>query len=142
MGYDLLTMRWRASAVMYKYGACRISMHPAHLCVGGAGGVARERLASALRLDAGEPLELLGLDRDTASEADLAGGTLDEGHTVRVEGLVDGGSAGLGAGEGNAASLGGLERLGLVAGTELLDDGGLHRELDQVEGEEPDDVLM
>lgn len=116
---------------------------PVHLCVGSAGRVAGEGRASALRLDGAEPLELFGLDRDPSSKADLAGGALDEGDTVRVEGLVDGGSAGLGASEGNTSCAfeGSLVHSGFVAGTERLDDGGLHRELDQVKGEEPDDVL-
>lgn len=114
-----------------------------HLCrgVGGAAGVACESLASALGLDAAEPLELLGLDRDSASKADLAGGAFDEGDTIGVEGLVDRGGAGLGADQGNTAFLGSLGGSERVASTELLDDGCLHGELDQVKGEEPDDVL-
>lgn len=73
------------------------------------------------------------------SEPDSPCNTLEERHTVGVQALVDRRSAGLGAGKGNTR--GGLRgELRLVTLAEVLDDGGLHRELDPVEGDEPDDV--
>ena len=54
---------------------------------------------------------------------------------------MDGSSARGGAGEGDAG-LGLLGDGGEMAVTEVLDDRGLHRELDQVHGQEPDDVLQ
>ena len=108
-----------------------------------ARGVTREDGASLRSLDRGEATELLGLDRDLLPEADLVGGAAEERDTVRVERLVDRRSTGLGARDGNArrdlSSLGADGALVTVA--EVLDDRGLHRELDEVHGREPDDVL-
>jgi len=96
-------------------------------------------LTGACGLDTREALEFLRLHRNLA-KADLASGPLDEGHAVRVQRLVHRGSARLGAGEGNTA--GGLVTFALFATlAEVLDDGGLHGELDQVKREEPDNVL-
>lgn len=96
-------------------------------------------------LDATQPPELVGgHPGGIAAEADLAGSAADEADTVGVERLVQGGGARLGADERNLASGGlgdGGGDLALLAGTEVLDDRGLHGELDQVEREEPDDVL-
>ena len=100
--------------------------------------------AGARGLDRAEALELLGLHRDLRAEADLARRAADERDTVRVERLVNRGRARLGAGDGHTGgSLRGLvaERR-LVAVAEVLDDRGLHRELDQVRGQGPDDVLQ
>jgi hypothetical protein len=36
-------------------------------------------------LDTAESLQFLRLDRDLSTKANLAGGPLDEGHTVRVQ---------------------------------------------------------
>jgi hypothetical protein len=102
--------------------------------------VARKRRTDALGLDAAEALELLGLHRDLRAEAHLARRALDERHTVRVQGLVDRRRAGLGARDGDAVR-GFVCSLGLVPLAERLDDGGLHRELDPVERDEPYDVL-
>lgn len=96
-------------------------------------------------LDAAEALELFGLHRnvDLAAKADLASGPLDERHTVGVQRLVDRSDTRLGAGEGDTSAGRGLASdLGFVTSTESLDDGSLHRELDPVERDEPDDVLI
>ena len=88
------------------------------------------RRAGLRGLDAAEALELLGLDENAASEANLARRATDEGRAVEVETLVDRGGAGLGARERDTLGLGGdlLDGLALVAGMEPLDDRGLHRE--------------
>lgn len=108
-------------------------------------GVPGEDSAGLGGLDTGEPLELVGSHLGgVGAEADLAGSTTDEADTVGVEGLVDGGSAGLGASERNLAVSLLSDHLGNLAGlalAEVLDDGGLHGELDKVERQEPDDVL-
>ena len=116
---------------------------PSSRLCGWSRGMAREHGARLRGLDTREAAKLLGLDRDLLSKADLVGGTTQEADTIRVEGLVDRGSARLGTGDRDAA--GGLASLlaetGLMAVTQVLDDGCLHRELDQVHGHEPDDVL-
>jgi hypothetical protein len=56
---------------------------------------------------------------------------------------VNGGSTGGGLDQGNASG----SKAGLVGGTsvttlaKVLDDGSFHSKLDEIEGEEPDDVL-
>jgi hypothetical protein len=97
-----------------------------------------------LCLDAAEALEFFGLHRDVnlAAKADLASSPLDERYTVGVERFVDRSDTRLGAGERDTGTGGGLASdLGFVTSTKGLDDGGLHRELDPVERDEPDDVL-
>ena len=95
-------------------------------------------------LDAGESLELLWLDGNLSTEANLAGSPLDKGHTVGVQRLVDRRSTGSGLDQGDtSSSKGGLGSCTtLTALTEILDDGSLHGELHEIEREEPDDVLM
>ena len=96
--------------------------------------------ASTRSLDRAEALELLGLHRDLLAEADLAGGTTDERHTVRVERLVNRRRARLSASDGDAALLRLLGNSLVVTLAETLDDRRLHRELDQVKRDKPDDV--
>ena len=88
-------------------------------------------------------MELIALDANPATETDLASGAADEANTVGVERLVDGSSTGLSASDGNTrlAGLGLGVLLGLALLAQVLDDGSLHRELDQVERDVPDDVL-
>ena len=95
-------------------------------------------------LDAGESLQLLGLDGNLSTEANLAGSPLDEGHTVGVQRLVDRGSTGSGLDQGDTgSSKGSLGSCAAVAAlTEILDDGSLHSKFDEIEREEPNDVLM
>ena len=99
-----------------------------------------ENATSARGLDGTEALKFFGLHGDLRAEADLAGSTADEGDTVGVHGLVDGGSTGLCASQGNTFR--GLGRNDLVvAVTDPFDDGSFHGEFDQIEGEEPNNVL-
>jgi len=93
-------------------------------------------------LDAAESLQLLRLDGNLSTKANLASGSLDEGHTVRVQRLVDRGSTRNGLDQGNASSSEGSLRGGttLAALADILDDGSLHGKLDKVEREEPNDV--
>ena len=101
----------------------------------------RERRTRLRCLDRAEPPQLIRLNMDSTTEADLARRAPDERHTVRVQALVDGLSAGLGADERNTTGVAGLGLGGvLVALTEVLDGDGLRRELDGVGREEPDDV--
>lgn len=65
-------------------------------------GVAREDGTSLLGLDGAEALQFLGAHFNPVAEADFAGGAAEETDTVRVEGFVDGGGAGLGAGHRDA----------------------------------------
>ena len=104
----------------------------------------REDAAGARSLDRAEALELLGLHGDLLAEANLARRAADERHTVRVQRLVDGRRTRLSTRDGNARrDLSGLGADGaLVTVAEVLDDRGLHRELDQVRGQGPDDVLQ
>ena len=105
--------------------------------------MASEYGARLRSLKAREAAEFLGLDRNLLPEADLVSGTAQEGDTVGVERLVNGGSTRLSAGDRNAA--GRLARLlaegGLVTLAQVLDDRGLHCELNQVHGQEPNNVL-
>ena len=78
---------------------------------------------------------------DPTTEANLARRTADERHTVRVELLVNRGRARGRASHGDAGLLGVLSDNLVVTLAEILDDRGLHRELDEIEGEEPNDVL-
>ena len=90
-----------------------------------------------------EPLQLLGLDADTSSKSNLPCCSSKESDTVRVQGFVDGSSPRLCAGNGD--TIGGLRRLLSSLETsvaEIFDDCGLHRELDPIERDEPDDVLQ
>ena len=102
-----------------------------------------KRLASVCGLDACKPLEL-GLAHLHAlpAKANLARRALDKRHTVRVQTLVEGAHTRLRPRHrhalGRARDLPRHPRL--VAPAEVLDHGGLHRELDQVERQEPDDV--
>lgn len=108
-------------------------------------GVASQCRADPLSLDTAEALQLLRLHGDLATEADLASGALDERDTVGVERLVDGGSAGLGASDGDtlaSSSSGSLCDGRLVTLAEPCNNGVLHAELDEVEGKEPDNVLQ
>jgi len=102
--------------------------------------VAGQSGSNSLRLDTAKSLELLGLHGDLLPEANLASSALDERHTIRVQRLVDGGSARLGTSDGDTGggdgSSGGLD----MPVAEVLDDSSLHGELDQVKGQEPDDV--
>ena len=95
-------------------------------------------------LDAGESLQLLRLDGDLSTEANLAGSPLDKGHTVGVQRLVDRSGTGSGLDQGDTSgSEGGLCSSTTVATlTEILDGGSLHGKLDEIEREEPNDVLM
>ena len=105
--------------------------------------VAGQRRTSLGSLDAGEALELALAHLDAlVSEARTVSSTLEEADTVGVHRLVDGSSARSGAGKRNLSTggLGSLGSLALATVAESLDDGGLHRELDPVQGEEPDDV--
>lgn len=105
--------------------------------------MAGEHRARLRSLDTREAAELLGLDRDLLPEADLVGGTTEEADTVRVQRLVDRRSAGLGTGDGDTAgSLASLlAKGGLVTLTQPPDDGSLHGELDEIERQEPDNIL-
>ena len=93
-----------------------------------------------MSLDAAEALQLLRLHRHLLTEADLAGGAADERDTVGVHGFVDGRGAGLGASHGHAFR-GLLPDRTSVALTDPFDDSSLHREFDEVERDEPDNVL-
>jgi len=105
-----------------------------------AGWVPRQSSTGLVSLDASQTPQLVLVDLDgVLTEADLAGGALQEANTVRVQALVDGSRARLSAGEWDAG-LRLFELLPVLALAEVLDDGSLHRELDQVEREEPDDV--
>ena len=79
---------------------------------------------------------------DSSTEANLARRAPDERHTVRVQALVDRSSARLGTGKRHTTGLRShlLALLALVTGAEPADDRRLHRELDPVERDEPDDV--
>ena len=101
----------------------------------------RENAAGARSLDRAETLELLGLHGDLLTEANLTRRAADERHTVRVERLVDRGRARGRASHGDAGLLGVLSDNLVVTLAEVLDDRRLHRELDEVEREEPNDVL-
>ena len=101
----------------------------------------REDAAGARSLDRAEALELLGLHGDLLAEANLARRAADERHTVRVERLVNRGRTRGRASHGDAGLLGVLSDNLVVTLAEVLDDRGLHRELDQVQRQEPDDVL-
>ena len=94
-------------------------------------------------LNAAESLQLLRLDGDLSTEANLASGPLDEGHTVGVQRFVDRGGARNGLDQGNTSSSEGSLRgsATLAALADVLDDGGLHGKLDKVKREEPNDVL-
>lgn len=93
-----------------------------------------------MRLDAAEALELVrGHARCAVAEADLSGGTRQEGGSVAVEGC----SARGGTSERDTTSDSGLLSLETkTALAEVLDDGGLHGKLDQVKREEPNNVLV
>ena len=106
--------------------------------------VAGEDGAGLRRLDGREAAKLFGLDRDLLPEADLVGSAAEEADTVRVQRLVDRGSARLSAGDRDARrGLDGLLADGtLVTVAQVLDDSGLHRELDEIHGHEPDNVLQ
>jgi hypothetical protein len=103
-----------------------------------------ERLASMCGLDRRKALELglTHLDLLSALEADAASSTLDERNTIPIQALVDTSNAAGSAGNGDtcALALDLVPQLLLVALAEVLDDGSLHRELDTVEREEPDEV--
>ena len=101
----------------------------------------REDVASARSLDRAEALEFLGLHRNLLAEADLASGTTNERDTVGVERLVDRRGARGRASHGDTSLLGLRGDSGVVTLAEVLDDRRLHRELDEVEREEPNDVL-
>jgi hypothetical protein len=94
-------------------------------------------------LETRETAELLGLDRHLLPETDFVGGTAKEGDTVGIERFVNGSGARLGTSDRDAASrLTGLLAEGsLVALAQILDDGSLHSELDQIHRQEPDNVL-
>lgn len=100
----------------------------------------RARLGS---LDTREAAKLFGLDRHLLPEANLVRSATKEADTVGVEGFVNGRGARLCACDGDTSS--GLLGLELdspeMAVTEVLDDRGLHGELDQIHGYEPNDVL-
>jgi hypothetical protein len=98
-------------------------------------------LTDTLSLNTAEPLQLLGLDRDPASESDLAGRALDKGHTVGVQGLVDGSGTGLSASYGYATLIRSLDGSNFVTRTQSLDDSCPHSKFNTIEGEEPKDVL-
>ena len=103
--------------------------------------VPRKSGTGPLGLDTAESLQLLGLHRHLLSETNLPGRALDEADTVGVQALVDGGGTALSPGHGHTTSLGSsLSSLLLVARAKGFDDGGLHGELDEIEGQEPDDV--
>ena len=103
-------------------------------------GVTGEGGTCASGLDAAEALQLLGLDGYLLTESNLASRATDERHTVRVHALVDRGRARLSAGNGDTS--GGLLSHGsVVTLTKRLDDSSLHRELDPVERDEPDNIL-
>ena len=95
-------------------------------------------------LDAAEPLQLLWLDGNLSAEANLSGGPLDEGDTIGVQRLVDRGDTRSGLDQGNASSPDGSLVRGATFATlaNVLDDSGFHRKLDEVEREEPNNVLM
>jgi len=100
---------------------------------------ALESRAGLLSLDGREPGKLVLGHRDLGTALEPVGSTAEERGTVRVHGLVAGGSA-LEAGLGGGIESWGSSSLGGLALLEVLDDGGLEGELDQVEGEVPDDV--
>lgn len=106
--------------------------------------VTRKCLTRVVRLDATEPLQLLRLYAHLLAKANLADSTANERRPVRVHRLVYGCSARLGPNHRDAClSTSTSSRcLGhLVTIAEVLDNCGLHRELDQVEGNKPDDIL-
>jgi hypothetical protein len=96
-----------------------------------------------LSLDRAEALEFFGSDRHLATKTDTTSGALDERHTVRVEGLVDRGSAGLSTSDRNTTRRRSrfVCYLPLATFADGFDDGSLHSELDPIERKEPDNVL-
>jgi len=95
-------------------------------------------------LDAAESLQLLWLDRNLSTKANLSGGPLDERDTIGVQRLVDGGDTRSGLDQGNASSPEGSLIRGTTFATlaDVLDDSGFHRKLDEIEREEPNNILM
>ena len=97
-----------------------------------------------VRLDAAEPLQLFCLDADLLAKANLAYSAADERRPVRVQRFMEGSSARLSPHDRDASLRAGTSsrRLGLIVTVaEVLDHSSFHRELDQVEGNEPNDVL-
>lgn len=86
-----------------------------------------------------QPGKLVLGHRDLGTALEPVGSTTEERGTVRVHGLVAGGSA-LEAGLGGGVESRGSSSLGGLALLEVLDDSGLEGELDQVEREVPDDA--
>ena len=109
----------------------------------GSGWVTGQNGTRMGRLDATESLQLLWFDANPCTEANLAGSPLDKGHTVGVQRLVDRGGTRSSLDQGDTGgfedSLGGGSTIAALA--EVLDDGSLHSKLDEIEREEPDDVL-
>lgn len=116
-------------------------MSTSRLCSGSAG-IASQCLADTLSLDTAKSLQLLRLDQNPTSEADLASSALNEGDTVRIHRLVDRGSTRLCACHGNTSLIRNFDSGQFVTCTQFLDNSRLHCKFNQVEREEPDDVLQ
>lgn len=110
---------------------------------GGSARMTRQRDTGLSRLDAAEPLQLLGLDRYLLPKSHLARGTLKERHPVRVQRLVEGRGTGDSPRElqTDPAWLRLEPALDRCVNTEPFDDGGLHRKLDPIQRYEPNDIL-
>lgn len=111
-----------------------------YLCSVSAG-VTSESSSDTLSLYAAEAVEFFRLDGHFSAKTDTARSTPDERDTVGVEGLVDGGSTGLSAGDGDTSRSFG-EHLVFTALTKGFDNSCLHAEFDPVKGSEPNDVLQ
>jgi len=95
-------------------------------------GVPGQGLPGYSSLDRSQSFQFVGRHSwGIGTEANLAGSTLKEANTVRVQRLVDGGGAGLSAGKRDIAGGGSSSLLSLTL-TEVLDDGCLHGELNEI----------
>lgn len=104
--------------------------------------VPRERLARLRRLDRAEAPQLIRLHVDLTTQTHTPRRPSNKVDTVRIQRLVDGRRARLRTRERHTTCCCRCFRTlrCLVPRTEVFDDGRLHRELDPVERDEPDDV--
>lgn len=131
-------MKLREKVKAYGAGSS-ITLH-CLCCLSSSRGVTSERGASACCLDAAESLQLLRPDGHLLTKPNLACCATNEGHTIPVKALIDRRHARLSANDGDTFRS--LLRESLdVTFTEVLDDRGLHPELNKVEGKEPYNVL-
>jgi hypothetical protein len=111
------------------------------LCSGSPARVPRQSRSDVLYLDARESLELILFHRHLLTKANLPSRSLDERHTIGVQGLVDRRSTRLGLRNWDTS----LSRCFFdgpsSTGANVFYNSSLHGELDPVERDEPDDIL-